>query len=68
MQEVLGKKKKNIYFCVFGARSDGQEGFMEEVAVHLGIKVWVTLHKHCWKGKTSGQKTLSEEGYRGGRC
>lgn len=52
---------------MFRTGNDGQEGFMEEVAFHLGIKVWVRLHKHCWKGKPSGQRTLSEEKYRGGR-
>lgn len=68
MQEVLGKKKNNIGLCVFGAGSDGQEGFTEVVALHLGIKVWVKLHKHGWKGKPSGQRLLSEEGDRRGRC
>lgn len=61
------EEKKDIYLCVFGTGSDGQEGFMEEVAFHLGIKICVRLHKHCWKGKPSGQRTLSEEKYRGGK-
>lgn len=62
------REEKGTFICVFEAGSDGQEGFTEEEAVHLVIKVWVRLHKHCWKGKTSGQRTLSEEGYRNGRC
>lgn len=53
---------------MFGAGSDGQEGFTEEVALHLAIKVSVRLHKHCWKGKPPGQRILGDDRDRGGRC
>lgn len=51
MLEVLEKQKRTLV-CGGEAGSDGQEGSMEEVAPHLGIKVWVRLHKHGWKGKS----------------
>lgn len=64
-----GEEKKNIYLCVFGAGSDGQESFMEEVAFHLGIKVWVRSYNHCWKEKPSERRTCSKEEFsRCGRC
>lgn len=38
MQEALGNKKKNTGLCVLKARSDGPEGFMEEVASTWALK------------------------------
>lgn len=38
MREALGNKKNNTGLCVLKARSDGLEGFMEEVASTWALK------------------------------